>query len=139
MEFDRLIPHVDPALCIGCGRCEESAPDLFRVGEFTAEPILAQVSGEQAAELMAAAEDCPFGAITFDLARTTSGDHDEERSDEEERGEIGEDNGEEGDTGNRDHLVEPENSERLERREDYFAVVRDRSDDDEHPRCVSGS
>lgn len=55
--------HVDEDTCIGCGICEATAPNTFKV-EGVAKVIEDPVSDEAAAE--AACASCPVQAITLD-------------------------------------------------------------------------
>ena len=57
---------VDADLCIGCGLCEETCPEVFRLGE---EGIAVVIDDdpphETYADIEAAMELCPTSAITI--------------------------------------------------------------------------
>lgn len=56
---------VDPDLCIGCGLCEDTCPEVFRLGEDgIAHVIENEPAHETYADIEAAAEACPTAAIT---------------------------------------------------------------------------
>jgi ferredoxin len=56
---------VDPDLCIGCGLCEETCPEVFRLGEDgIAHVIDEDPPAETYADIQEAAEICPTAAIT---------------------------------------------------------------------------
>ncbi|MEU6018359.1 ferredoxin [Streptomyces sp. NPDC047515] len=63
---------VDHALCSGTGRCQEIAPDVFRVESRMAWPAdgpdLAAADPEHMAE---AESSCPWPAITFERGEPT--------------------------------------------------------------------
>ncbi len=106
---------VDQELCVGCGFCEESRPDVFLLGDYTATVTVEQVSGERLDSLMAAARDCPVNAITIvQTSGKTPAYDDEEREYEEEHGEIREYQRKHRD-GPDAHDVEPNHAKRLER------------------------
>lgn len=56
---------VDPDLCIGCGLCEDTCPEVFRLGEDgLAHVIDDDPPHETYGDIEAAAESCPTAAIT---------------------------------------------------------------------------
>lgn len=56
---------VDRDLCIGCGLCEETCPEVFRLAEDgLAHVIDEDPPAEAYADMEAAAEVCPTAAIT---------------------------------------------------------------------------
>jgi ferredoxin len=56
---------VDPDLCIGCGLCEETCPEVFRLGDDSiAHVIDDDPPAETYADIEEAAELCPTSAIT---------------------------------------------------------------------------
>ena len=121
---------VDQKTCIGCGLCEETLPSLFSMGDFSA-----SASGHALADDLEALEiatrDCPVEAITIaeiDLP-DLPGDHDQERDDIEEGGEIGEYKRKHGDFADSDE-VQSDDSEGLEGRKNNLSIVRDGTNDD---------
>ncbi|MFW6159150.1 MAG: ferredoxin [Planctomycetota bacterium] len=58
--------EVDPDLCIACGLCEEACPEVFEVGDETAEVKVGEVPGELEDAVRDAAEDCPTDAISIE-------------------------------------------------------------------------
>jgi len=135
MGTPRYRVSVDPTLCIGCGLCEETMPDLFQLGDYTASVADSSVSGDRMETLTVVTRDCPVGAI--DVVPTGSpdeesgrapGDDDQERKDEEEGGEIREYQRKHGYVADR-NVVEPDDSERLQSREHNFSIVRNGTND----------
>ncbi len=56
---------VDRDLCIGCGLCEDTCPEVFRLGEDgIAHVISAEPPHETYEDIHEAAEMCPTAAIT---------------------------------------------------------------------------
>lgn len=56
---------VDPDLCIGCGLCEDTCPEVFRLGEDgIARVIDEDPPAETYPDIEGAAELCPTAAIT---------------------------------------------------------------------------
>ncbi len=107
--------EVNQELCIGCGFCEETRPDVFLLGDYTATVVVDQVSDERLESLMAAARDCPVEAIRIiPLSGETSADDDEERHCEEDGGEIREYERKHRDAAD-PHHIEPDHPKRLER------------------------
>jgi len=49
--------------CILCGLCEDTCPEVFRLGEETAEVIAEEILPEYEAACREAAETCPTDAI----------------------------------------------------------------------------
>jgi ferredoxin len=58
--------RIDTTRCIGCGLCEESLPELFSIGEFTASVSTPYVPTEWETDVRDIAEDCPTDAIIID-------------------------------------------------------------------------
>lgn len=57
---------VDCDLCIGCGLCEESCPEVFRVVDEGCALVLVESPGHEQYEcIREAAEVCPTEAITL--------------------------------------------------------------------------
>lgn len=126
--------YVDQDLCIGCGLCEETMPDVFRLGDYTVSVVATFVPEEQLPMLEIAARDCPVGAISIlpgspeQTSWHAPGDHDQESQNEEEGGEIGEYKRKHGYLTNPDE-VEPNDSKRFERGEHNLSVVRNGTND----------
>ncbi|MBA4370637.1 MAG: ferredoxin [Coriobacteriaceae bacterium] len=60
-------PVVDCDLCIACGLCEDTAPEVFRVEDDGCARVLVLEPGhEQYADVREAAEVCPVDAITIE-------------------------------------------------------------------------
>lgn len=58
---------VDKDTCTGCGLCEETCPEVFRLGDDDiAEVIVADVPPEAQDSAREAAEGCPVEAITIE-------------------------------------------------------------------------
>jgi len=55
---------IDEDLCIACGLCEESVPEVFRLGDDVAEVIVDEVPADLEDSVREAASDCPVSAIT---------------------------------------------------------------------------
>jgi ferredoxin len=134
----RFTVEVDQTLCIGCGLCEDNAPNVFRVNGFTAQPQRSEVTDSELGNVLLAAQECPFGAIAMELSGSATGDHDQEGGDEEERGEISQYHRKHRNTGDGNH-IKAEDAERLQRVEYHLTIVRDGADHDQHPGTVSGA
>ena len=52
-------------LCVGCGLCEENVPEVFKIGEFTAELRKTEIEEGLQAKVLETIEDCPTDAITI--------------------------------------------------------------------------
>jgi len=78
--------RIDQDKCIGCGLCEELLPEVFSMGRYRCRVIQAEIRPGQEEAAVAAAEDCPLGAIYFtdggDLPESPPGNHDD-KSDRE--------------------------------------------------------
>ena len=63
----KLTVTVDPKLCIGAAACIAEAPEFFQLDEdniaFATVPQPMDATPEQEKQLLAAAENCPTGAI----------------------------------------------------------------------------
>jgi len=55
---------VDKEKCTGCGLCEESCPNVFRLGEDGKAEVITDDYGDCDVERVAA--DCPSGAIVVE-------------------------------------------------------------------------
>ncbi len=55
---------IDEDLCIACGLCEESVPDVFHLEDDVAEVIVDEVPADLEDSVREAASDCPVSAIT---------------------------------------------------------------------------
>jgi ferredoxin len=134
MAQPRYRAVIDHDLCIGCGLCEETAPDVFQLGEYTASVVDASIQEDQSEPVLIAARDCPVEAISVEPVTGTTDsasppdEHDEEGEDEEERGEIREYKRKHGDPADGD-TVQTNDPERLERREHNLSVIRNGTDD----------
>ena len=53
--------QVDQNKCIGCGRCTEICPDVFRLNASGKSEVISQTNTDCA---MKAADECPVEAIT---------------------------------------------------------------------------
>lgn len=59
--------HVDDNKCLGNGFCEETAEDVFNLGEKTSVRVaLDPVGEERRAEMEKAVEQCPVGALRIE-------------------------------------------------------------------------
>jgi ferredoxin len=58
-------PIVDQDLCIGCGRCEETCPGVFQVGDDGLSHVLASDRCIEAGCCEDAADECPVDAISL--------------------------------------------------------------------------
>lgn len=54
---------IDENLCSGCGTCEASCPECFKVGEDFKAHVL---KDECSCDIKEVAEDCPMGAISYE-------------------------------------------------------------------------
>lgn len=60
-------PVVDRDLCIGCGLCEETAPEVFRLGDDGLSYVIDEdPPAELADQVTEALEICPTAAITLE-------------------------------------------------------------------------
>jgi len=89
MAAPLLIVKVNERRCIGCGLCEENAPEVFRMGDLVARVVVDSVPHALIEEVTTAVRDCPVNAISVlpDSGRFPH-DHHEEAKDEEHGGEI---------------------------------------------------
>ena len=107
--------EVNQELCVGCGFCEETRPDVFLLGDYTATVRVDRTSVEQIESLVAAARDCPVDAITITRASGEApADDNEERQCVEGGGEIREYQRKHRDGTDPDD-IEPDHAKRLER------------------------
>ena len=56
---------IDAGECTGCGLCEETCPEVFKLGEDVAEVLVDEVPSELEDDVRQAAEDCPAEAISI--------------------------------------------------------------------------
>ena len=54
---------IDVDLCTACGLCVDDVPEVFKMGDDTAEVISGDVGADHEEAVKAAAEDCPVEAI----------------------------------------------------------------------------
>ena len=59
---NRIVIHVDRALCIGSGDCVDSAPDVFEL-DSEDKAIVIDTDGASTDEVLEAAGNCPVTAI----------------------------------------------------------------------------
>ena len=57
---------VDGDLCTACGLCEETCPEVFKVGDDIAEVIADPIPADAEASAKEAAADCPVEAIKIE-------------------------------------------------------------------------
>jgi len=57
---------VDPDLCTACGLCEDTCPDVFKMGDEVAEVIADPVPADKEDCAIEAEEGCPVEAITHE-------------------------------------------------------------------------
>ncbi len=55
--------YIDQEVCTGCGLCADTCPEIFELGDETAEVMVEEVPSEQEDCVRQAAEDCPVEAI----------------------------------------------------------------------------
>ncbi len=62
-----MIAKVDQDACTGCGLCEETCPEVFKMAdEDTAKVIAEKIPAEAAVTCREAADDCPVEAIVVE-------------------------------------------------------------------------
>ncbi|WP_083963583.1 ferredoxin [Spirochaeta cellobiosiphila] len=61
-----MIVKINKNLCIGCGICEEMSPDLFEMGDYTAD-IIKEIEGEEEKAIIhQLIKDCPGSAVIIE-------------------------------------------------------------------------
>ena len=55
--------RIDDDLCTACGLCVDSVPDVFTMGDDTAEVANSEVPSNLEKDVQDAADDCPVEAI----------------------------------------------------------------------------
>lgn len=122
---DEFRVRLNEQRCIGCGLCEENLPEVFAMGDFVATVRGERVKRDHAEQLAIAARDCPVNAITVlsadgappavgpDASAFASNHHDQERKNEEEDGQIGKDNGKNGNITNL-YDIQADDAERVQ-------------------------
>lgn len=59
-------PVIDHDLCIGCGLCEQTCPEVFRMSDDGLAYVITETPGHESyADIEAAVELCPVSAITI--------------------------------------------------------------------------
>ncbi|MFP4113458.1 MAG: ferredoxin [Spirochaetota bacterium] len=135
MAETRYRAIVDQTRCIGCGLCEETMPDVFRLGDYAASVVKSVLAADRWEELVIVTRDCPVGAISVEnvpedeTSGNASGDDDQKRENEEEDGEIGEYKRKHGDLSDRNQ-IEPDDPQDFQRGEHNFSIVRNGTNDD---------
>lgn len=135
MSFTRYRPVIDQHRCIGCGLCEETMPDVFRVGDFAASVVSPVVSAERLPSLEIAARDCPVNAISITPAHapaqperpisgSASRNEGDEGQNEEEGGEIAQYKRKHGDSAQADQ-IQPDDAKSLQSGKHHLSIVRD--------------
>ena len=61
-----MLVTIDESLCIGCGLCEEVAPDIFKIGDYHAGILRQPQTEEEILMAKIALRDCPTGALRID-------------------------------------------------------------------------
>jgi ferredoxin len=56
--------RVDPETCIGCGACETTCPEVFKLVNDTSQVQLSPVPEAAEADALSAEEGCPVSAIS---------------------------------------------------------------------------
>lgn len=57
---------IDPDLCTACDLCTDDVPEVFRMGDDTAEVITPDVPPELEDKVRSSVEDCPGSAIIIE-------------------------------------------------------------------------
>lgn len=135
MGETRYRATVNQSRCIGCGLCEETMPDVFRLGDYTAWVVEPEIPGDRHDELAIVTRDCPVNAISVVPVSgvAASGqppgyDH-EERQNEENGGEIREYKRKHGHLSDGDE-VQADHTKRLKGGKHDFSIVRNGTNDD---------
>jgi ferredoxin len=61
--------EIDLVACVGFAECVKTAPDVFRLDEFSNQSTVADAHGASDETVMSAAEACPVSAISLFDAR----------------------------------------------------------------------
>lgn len=61
-----MVVRVEQNRCIGCGLCEETIPEVFTIGDYTAIARDVPISEYLGVRLREMASDCPAEAIIID-------------------------------------------------------------------------
>ena len=57
---------IDAEACTGCGLCEDSVPDIFKMGDDIAEVLKEQIPSELEDDVQDATDNCPVEAIIIE-------------------------------------------------------------------------
>ncbi len=58
--------RIDENICTGCGLCCDNCPEVFEMGDTTANVIADPVPSEYEEKVREAAENCPVDAISIE-------------------------------------------------------------------------
>lgn len=65
-EEEKMKAKVDENLCTGCGLCADTCPEVFEMGDATANVKLETIPTDLEDTTREAAENCPVEAITLE-------------------------------------------------------------------------
>lgn len=58
-------PQVDRELCIGCGLCADTAPDVFELSDEAVSTVIADATPENTDAVQESIDACPTAAISW--------------------------------------------------------------------------